>query len=190
MSRGVVRNPSGYVSAGRTAADKATKFAETIKEYGWTGKWSTDEDSGVTHLFARREDETIDIWWLGDGLDLDHLPVYTLAGERIQLKNVSGAVKIAAGQPEPGRLVKAVKKQRRQLTGHLPFNGDTPDDEIEHMLFGKCITWVNSVSGSTDSAIVGGRKTVRVVRNGKAWIEFIDGNGFHAVYLNAIVAVS
>lgn len=199
MSDRMVKNPSGYTSKGRTPQDKAANFGQYLKPLGWLGKWSTDEETGVVHLFARRgEAETLDIWWQANGACIqEQLPIYTLAGERIKLRNVSAAAKIAAAEPDTSRLRKAVRKKNRSIENGNPvvvpltdrFEGMT-DDEIEKALLGKTIAWVNSISGELDSAEVLGRKTIKVYRNGRDQIHFTDYSGFHAVYLNAIVSVS
>lgn len=162
----------------------------------------------MVHLFCRRgESETIDIWWDWNGsLILDRLPVYSLAGERIKLRNVSAAAKIVAGQPDTSRLHKAVRKQRRSLgvvetpeeaaeilasvQGSLPFDHESTDDEIEFALFKKDITWINRISGQLHSAHVGGANLFRV-SNGDCprQITFVDDYGFHSVYLDSIVSV-
>jgi hypothetical protein len=199
MSR-TVKNPSGYVSRGRSATDKASNFGKYAREHGWTGSFK--EEDGMVHLFARRgEGETIDIWWYPNGsLVLDKLPIYTLAGERIKLRNVSAAAKVAAEEPDTSRLRKAVRKQRGRgdviaVKGSYDFTG-MPDDEIEASLLGRRIVWINSISGQPDTAMVEGRKTLRVTRDSgedmksvKAQVHFTDTSGFHAVYLDAIVSV-
>lgn len=203
-----VKNPSGYVSHGRTAAEKATNFGVYAKQHGWKGKWSGEEEPHVVHLFCRRgENETIDIWWHENGsLMLDRLPVYSLAGERIKLRNVSAAAKVVTEQPDTSRLRKAVRKQRRSLgvvdtpeeasellasvQGSLPFDHESTDAEIETVLFKKDITWINRISGQLHSAHVGGVKQF-AVKNGDCprQIQFIDDYGFHSVYLDSIVSV-
>jgi hypothetical protein len=204
----VVKNPSGYTSKGRTAAEKADNFGQYAKQHGWSGKWTGTEEPHTVHLFCRRgESETIDIWWHSNGsLMLDRLPVYSLAGERIKLRNVSAAAKIVAGQPDTSRLRKAVRKQRRQLgvvetpeeaaellasvQGSLPFDHESTDAEIKAVLLGKGITWINRISGQLNSAVVGGAKHF-AVKNGDCprQIQFIDDYGFHSVYLDSIVSV-
>lgn len=208
MARGFIRHPSGYVSAGRSAADKAYKFAMYTQEHGWAGKWSTNEKTGITHLFARRgENETIDIWWLANGsLDLDHLPVYTLAGERIKLRNVSAAAAIARNLPNPDRLKKNVRRRRNtngtvtptdasellaSVQGSLPFDHESTDAELKAVLFGRTITWLSPTAGLLNSAVVGGKNVFKVVRKATCptYIDFVDDTGFHSVHLDKIVSV-
>jgi hypothetical protein len=193
-----VKNPSGYRSKGRTGMDKARQFAEHCREHEWEVKYSLDEERGVVYLFARRGDiETIEIWWSKEGKALPRpdLPVYTLGGERIKLLNVSAAAVRVASEPDVKRLQRAHRKTRKALgqpvavTGSYDFSEHT-DDEVEHELLGRHITWVNSLSGEFDSAQVAGRKTLKVTsENCKRQIHFTDESGFHAVYLDAIVSV-
>lgn len=224
----VIKNPSGYHSKGRTAREKASHFGAYAKEHGWTGKWSEDEDTGLLHLFARRgESETIDIWWIieNGAAHPDMLPIYTLAGEKIKCRNVSAIAVIAAKSADENRLKKAVRKQKRQwgiqesgekvtkeqielLQTTLPFDHESTDQEVLDALYGRTITWVNRISGETDSATVGGNtKHCKVIRNGHDQISFVnpipqrvlaqfgkaqmdcDTYGFRAVYLDSIVSV-
>lgn len=203
----VVKNPSGYRSKGRNGAEKAQQFGLHCKEHDWSGKYHLDEATGIVYLFARRgESETIEIWWSEKGKALpDKLPVYTLAGERIKLRNVSAAAVKVASEPDTSRLTKATRKQRRQLgadAGPVVVQGsydfsDMTDDEVEQALLGRRITWINSISGQADTAMVEGRKTLRVTRDSgddtkavKAQVHFTDTSGFHAVYLDNIVSVA
>lgn len=191
----VVRNSSGYHSRGRDGVEKAQQFGAYCKEHGWSGDYKLED--GVVHLIARRgENEVIEIWWseAGKALPRPDLPVYTLAGESVKLLNVSAAAVRVANEPEHTRLREAVRKRRKRAGGPVaPVNStrfkDMPDDEIEHTLLGKRITWINSISGDVDSAEVLGRKTIKVYRNGRDQVHFTDEAGFHAVYLDAIVSV-
>lgn len=194
-----MKRDGAYVSRGRSGPDKAANFGSYVKPYGWDGKWSRDEETGVTHLFARRgENETINVWWQANGAVIQEaLPMYTIAGEKIKCRNVSHAATIASREPDVDRLAKATKKQTRNLTGDkkieltatYDFTG-MADDEIEKMLLGARIGWINRLSGSVEQAQVCGRKQIKVVRNGHTQLHFIDGDGFHAVYLDSIVSVN
>jgi len=190
----VVHNPSGYHSSGRSAGEKARNFADHIKPHGWTGKWSTDNETGILHLFARRgEDETIDIWWTHGGkAHPDMKPVFTVAGDRINLLNVSAAAAMAVKDPNENRMRKARAKRSRKIesrnnNGHvtaediatlqcsLPFDHESTDEEILDALYGLEITWVNRISGEMDTAIVGGSRSkhCKIVRNGHDYINFV-----------------
>jgi hypothetical protein len=186
---------------GRDAGRKAQNFADYAKQYGWTSKWS--ESNGVTHLFCRRgESETIDVWWQDNGCVMPGMePIYTLAGERIKLRNLSAAAKVAEKRPDPERLKRATKKRKGieyagaidGLRTSLPFDDESDDDEIEAVLHNRLITWMNRLSGQLYSARVNADKKFRVIRKDLAsldQIEFTDEEGFHAVYLHSIVSVA
>ena len=190
----IVNNPSGYHSKGRDAGEKAHNFALAIKEHGWSGKWTTDEITGVLHLFARRgENETIDVWWSRGGKALpDMLPIYTLAGETIKCRNVSAAYAHAANAPDDNRLKKAVRRQQRKLSNgnsvqnvtaetiaslqcSLPFDHESSDEELKDVLIGRTIVWVNRISGETDTAQIStDPKHFKVNRNGHDFISFVN----------------
>lgn len=197
-----VRNPSGYHSSGRTLEDKANNFGKFVKQFGWAGKWTKDQETGHVSLFCRRgENETIEIVWHYGGGGTVH---YTLAGERIKCHNVSAAAAIAQKEPDATRLRKAIRKRRRQLgvvdpeavtemlddaQCSLPFDHESTDAEIKVALFNRSITWINRQSGQVSSAIVKGKLFKVVRRTGRAYIDFVDDYGFHAVYLDSIVSV-
>lgn len=200
----VIKNPSGFHSRGKSAEEKARHFGEHVHEYGWAGKWSQDEDTGILHLFARRdENETIDVWWLPTGAaHPDMLPIYTLAGEKIKCRNVSAIAHLAMKTPDENRLRKAVQKQtrRRTVKPEVELNiKEQTDDEIAEQLLGKTITWVNTISGKVDIAMIGDNpRQLRVIRNGHDYIDFVQrprgkderfGDGYRSVYLDSIVKV-
>lgn len=193
---------------GRDGAKKAITFGSYAHQFGWSGKWTSED--GVTHLFCRRgENETLDVWWMENGCVMPgHEPIYHLAGERIKLRNVSAAAKIVTATPDPDRLKKASRKRRKQtgidgyhpdnadelimgLQGSLPFDSESDDEEIEAVLHGRTITWVNRMSGETDSAFVNADKQFQVKRNGHDYITFCDAarSGFRSVYLDSIISV-
>lgn len=214
-------NRSGYTSSGKSGYAKADKFTSTVTPHGWLSKITVDEGSGITHAFSRRgENETIDIWWQpGGGIIGSQPPIYTLAGERIKLKNVSACVSVANSPPDTRRLARTTRKRARRTTGvgiglpgaanrgspglpefsasfatTLPFDGDSSDAEVKVALAGRTIEWVNSQSGSLQAATIS--KINKIVRNDHDYIDFIDttgrseSNGFHAVYLDRIVSVA
>ncbi|QHB37469.1 hypothetical protein SEA_LEOPARD_63 [Mycobacterium phage Leopard] len=213
----VVKNPSGYRSKGRNGVEKAQQFGLYAKSHGWSGKYHLED--GIVYLFARRgESETIEIWWSEAGKALpEQLPIYTLAGEKIKLRNVSAAAVRVANEPDMSRLRKATRKARRQLenaapvpeeiddyiasmTGTLPFDHESTDAEIKAALKGRTITWVNRRTGQLDSAIVSDNpKQFKVVRKNKPYVDFvypvqrtnvIETYGFRSVYLDSIVSVA
>lgn len=191
-----------FVTRGRTGKEKAVNFGQYAKSYGWGGKWSAEDDSQSVHLFASRgENESIDIYWHERGVFIS--ATYSLAGEKIRLHNVAAAAQVARNKPDEKRLNKAIRRRRKSksvdvtqisddviagLQTSLPFDKESTDDEVKAVLFNKSITWVNRQTGQVNSAIVGG-KSFKVVRNGRDYIDFVDGFGFHAVYLDSIVSV-
>lgn len=152
------------------------------------------------YLFARRDDEIIEIWWSEGGKALpDRLPIYTLGTEKIKLRNVSAAAVRVAGEPDLARLSRKSRQRRKKLGEHTEpvvvkgsydFSEHT-DDDVEKTLLGTTITWVNSLSGELLTADVAGRKSIKVTsENCKRQIHFTDSRGFHAVYLDSIVSVA
>jgi hypothetical protein len=197
----VINNPSGFHSRGRTAREKAAHFGAFAKEHGWTGKWSEDEESGILHLFARRgENETIDIWWIiaNGAAHPDMLPIYTLSGEKIKCRNVSAAAAHAAKSEDDANERRAAARRAKpkkhaehehkvvKTTKYLEMH----DDELERLVLGRKIKWVNSLSGDVEEAVVGGSKIKpRVIRNGHDRLDFLCDEGFRSAYLDQIVSI-
>lgn len=194
-------NKSGYTSAGKTALDKAQKFADQVKPHGWECKIS--QIDSTTTLFGRRNDsEILEIWWHGNTITV--APKYTLAGEPIKLRNVSAAISIATKAADTSRLGKAARRRTRRVasaetTDDAPTLPDAQaftvalglaeadDAGVRALLDGRSIEWLNSQSGNIESARVA--KLNKIVRNGHDYVEFVDERGFHAVYIDKIVSV-
>ena len=191
-----------FVTRGHTGQDKAVNFGLYLKSYGWSGSWTTDDKAGTVQLGAKRgNNEAIEIQWKMSGTFLKG--TYVLAGEKFRMHNVAAAAAVASEAPNEDRLKKSVRRQRKKIDHtnpdvvgdmvavaqcSLPFDGESSDAEIKAVLFNKSITWVNRQTGQINTAIVGG-KNFKVVRNGRDYIDFVDGFGFHAVYLDSIVSV-
>lgn len=215
-------NRSGYTSSGKGALAKAQKFTEAISSHGWQCKTTFDEGLGVTHLFARRsENETITIHWHEPNGRIipNDLPVYTLMGEPIKLRNVSAAVSIAVKPTDVSRAKKSSRRARRRIDA-LGRRIPAPGERLTNAT-GSAIESLDAISAyesgslpfdreSTDTEIsiaLKGRpiawlnsqshnvengvvrKLNKVVRNGRDYIDFVDDTGFHAVYLDKIVSV-
>ena len=194
---------------GTDSAAKAEFFGAFIREHGWKGKYDYDEDTGETHLWAKRgENERLDVYWqrngsMGEGRD----PIYTLAGDQVKLRNLSAMAKIAAAKPDGERLQRAIRKKRKasdvpdggytpemmsDLQVALPFDDESSDEEIVAILDHAAITWINRMSGDTESGIAGSNH-LEVVRreDGRHYVNFCDllGGFFRSVYLSSIVSV-
>lgn len=115
MSRGIVRNPSGYHSKGSTPKDKANNFGKFIKEFGWSGSWQEDPDTGDITLVAKRDNEKIEAYW-NNPIPWPEV-FYTLGGNRIKCRNISMAAKLAQETPNAER---AMRAHRRKSTKGKP----------------------------------------------------------------------
>jgi hypothetical protein len=213
-----VKDPSGYHSAGRTLQEKATNFGTFVKQFGWKGNFETDADGNVDLTAKRGDNEVITItWYKGGGGEV----WYTLAGQRIKCNNVSAAAKIAKDDPDPSRFRRAVRKRKtdsaveeftpemlEDLQGSLPFDHESSDAEIQEVLLGRTLTWINLTTGKVETAEVSDKpKHFSVCRNGHDYVNFVypiparvlsrwgkdhmesDTYGFRSVYLDRIVSV-
>ena len=212
-----MRNKAAYSSAGKSGIDKANKFAATVRAHGWECQVLNDGNGQVTAFARRGDQETIKIWWIGEkgAITIDFPPMYTLAGEKIKLLNVSACVKIATQPIDLSRLNKAAKKQRRRSVNVPALQAAADDDlsspgsetlaglrkaasdalglchiddrRLRARLIDQPIEWVNSISGKTEFGVV--NHIVEIKRNGNDYVTFTDKEGFHSVYLQQIVNV-
>lgn len=182
MSCGVVKNPSGYHSSGKTIKEKAINFGLFIKEFGWSGSWKEDDETkDITLVATRGNSEQIDIHWYS------HIPLqdvwYTYAGDSVKCRNVSGVAKIAQEPPSPGKMRSAARKGRRQIGSRisvgglpgasnsgsnaddliaavattLPFDKESTPDEIKTILKkyrNPTIIWINRLSGGINQDLI------------------------------------
>ena len=216
MSRGTVKNPSGYHSFGATHKDKVNNFAKFIKDFEWTGKWYVDDDSEILHLNATRGDnERIDIEWPETQWWPDVW--YTFAGNPIKCRNISHAAKLAQDLPDAERMRRASHRARRsialplasgpgiaiselpaeslveRLSTSVPWDTESKAGEVKAALLkhrNTTITWVNRINGAVKSAIIK-PKNFKVTTNkeGKVIIQFADDFGFHACYADSVIGV-
>jgi len=186
---------SGYTSVGKSGMDKANRFLEHVKGYGWEGKVSQHED-GVTHVFARRGDqETIDIWWHGANASIvkGHTPLYVLAGETIRLNNVSAAVSIAQQDADYSRLAKAVKRSTRKHATKMVATtiGTTPISPLSDDEDGSGPTTlaasISAARGDLGAILAGPDAAVRKALAKKTiqWVNSQSGL-MHTAYVNKI----
>lgn len=97
-----VKNPSGYHSRGANPKEKAYNFGMFLKDFGWTGGWVENEDTGDVTVTLTRGGEKIEVFWTS--------PIpwpevwYHYAGSKIKCRNVSQAALFGQGQPDPDRM--------------------------------------------------------------------------------------
>ena len=198
MSNGPVRNPSGYHSKGVTYKDKANNFGIFIKDFGWKGSWTEDSDTGDVTLIAKRDNERIEVYW--------NTPLpwpetyYTLGNNRIKVRNLSAAAKLAQETPDAARAKRGFRRRVNGIalplasgpaTPLLDYLEDAPEDDIASALVGDSITWLSSLGGEAQTdRILPKQFKVTANKEGRTIIHFCGDFGFHSVYLDAIVNVS
>jgi hypothetical protein len=199
LTNGTVKNPSGYHSKGKTIKDKASNFGKFIKEFGWTGKWVEDEETGDITLTAKRDNERIEIFW-NPPIPWPTEVFYYYGGSRLRLKNVSAAAKLAQENPDAARAKRGFSRKRSGISptlssgpaiALLDYLEDASEDEIANAIVGDSITWVSSLSGEPQTdRILPKQFKVTANKEGRTIIHFCGDFGFHSVYLDAIVNIS
>lgn len=196
MTRG--KPNSGYHSKGATHKDKANNFGKFIKEFGWTGSWKEDQATGDVTLIAKRDNETIEVYW--------NIPVpwpevfYSLGGNRIKCRNVSAAAKLAQATPDAERAKRGFRRRPNGIAptlsqepakALLDYLEDASEDDIASALIGDTITWVSNLGGDPQTDRILPRQfKVTANKQGRTIIHFCGDYGFHSVYLDAIVNIS
>jgi hypothetical protein len=193
-----VRNPSGYHSKGATPKDKANNFGKFIKDFGWSGSWREDPETGDITLVAKRDNEMIEAYW-NNPIPWPEV-FYSLGGNRIKCRNISMAAKLAQETPNADR---ARRGFRRAKSASPVANGSGPgkallnyledasEDDIAGALVGDTVTWTSALGGEPQTdRILPKQFKVTANKEGRTIIHFCGDFGFHSVYLDAIVNVS
>lgn len=215
-----IKNASGYHSHGKTHKEKIFNFGVYIKQFGWEGSWSEDEESAILKATMTRGDsEKIEIEWPETQWWPDVW--YTFGGESIKCRNISMAAKIAADKPDAKKMRRTSRRKSYGISGAflpggsnngssedaaddliaamsttLPFDKESTPEEIKAVLKAHrspTITWINRISGDVNTDIV---KTwsrhlkVTTNKDGKKIIHFIGHDCFHAVYADSIIGIS
>lgn len=173
-----VKNPSGYHSHGSTHKEKVYNFGVHIKQFGWSGKWREDDDSGILHAtMTRGNAETITIEWPETQWWPDVW--YEYAGCTMKCRNISQAAKIASEKPDPDKMRRSATRRKGSkgngiaeafaaeasnngssvgelidsLRTTLPFDKESTPEEIKAVIKDKVnptIVWINRISGSAE----------------------------------------
>lgn len=190
----IIKNKSGFHSSGKNAKEKAAQFGAHAKEHGWTGEWAESNDGSVTLTAYRGDSEMLQLIWSVENKYV--AGTHTVAGHTLSVHNPSAASVLVRDEPSKERLHTAVRRQRMLGTPIADFvvspkrYADVADDELEKMLPGRRITWINGISKELHTTVVGDKKMLKVIRNGeKSQVHFTDQFGYRAVYLDAIVSI-
>lgn len=210
----IIQNPSGYHSHGKSHKEKLINFALFIKEFGWSGKWNDDEETGILHLNATRgSNEKIDIEWPEKQSWPDVW--YTYAGNSIKCRNISQAAKIGQDPPDPDRMRMVSRRRRRpkrngidlhlpegaggvplagdeliaELATTLPFDKESSAEELKSVLLRHTITWVNRISGNVQTETIKPKHFKITEKDGRKTLHFCSDYGFRSVYVDSIIGV-
>lgn len=150
---------------------RASELRDYAKSLGWE-VIAKKTDEVRTLVCARGNRFKLRVAW--DGTKLQLPMMYKEFGPSGQL--------VDSGQ------VPTMKQFRDLLELHA--SGEKTDAEILDFYRGKTIWWRNHLSNEIQNAFVspyGKHYYVRASRDERKYIQFCDGEGFHAVYIDAIV---
>lgn len=108
----------------------------------------------------------------------------------------NNVVKLLENKPSIRKLKQSVPSEDLVESRSVPWVKDDPAFLILKEVIGREISWVRRIDGVVCTAVVDafyntGSKYFKVYeRNGNRFLEWIDVHGFHAVCLDAIIAVS
>jgi len=194
---------------------KAEAFIQRAMDLGWKAEATLHQGDSVTVIVTRGE-EQITIGWIG-GVFQDNCSYAHNGRTPIKLRNASAAkqrmavppatadqeaAKVTAHKAVKAKAAKAPSVQRR-----LPFTEASLDQEVLDAVYGKRITWLNSISELSEEDRVpalaestrlpdGSRGTKkqhhapRITEGPRGRVlEFVGANGFRAVALAQITRV-
>lgn len=183
---------------------KAQGFAEKARATGWTVAIEEQGDDAV-ELTATRGIETIVLAWSG-GVFSYPTSFYAHGERNNKPRNASGASKLLArsaadAAAEAGKVAsnkhfrkaepKDIDVRLDEAQKRLPFGPNDADEIVTGILAGQALTWWNSMSRNTESAIVS-RKGARITRTpeGKRIVTFCcPVTGYRSCYVEAILKV-
>lgn len=189
-----------------TSLQKAEKFAELAKEYGWDGAVTGGEDDRYD-LELARGDERIFMWWQSNSMT--EAPKYRYGAYECILRNASAVKKQLDQPPKQGtvRRRKVVTDLEIDVanievdTTYLPFDPEeSPNKEILKAVRGNTVQWINSVGGFVESGHIPKFRNMdltkfKITKNleGRRILHFISeesaGVAFRSVYVDRIARV-
>lgn len=200
---GVAASSNGDGTEGKSLG-KAKAFAARATTAGWTVAYEEQGDDAV-ELTATRGIETIVQSWAG-GVWSYPTSFYAHGERNTKPRNASGAAKLlerseADASSDASKVAsnkhfrkaepKDIEVRLDEAQRHLPFEPLDADEIITGILAGQALTWWNSLSRSTESAIVS-RKGARITRTpaGKRIVTFCcPVTGYRSCYVEAILKV-
>jgi hypothetical protein len=186
---------------------KAERFAGKALALGWKATAVLAGDRDHAKVFATRESESIEIEWEA-GVFNNQTCLHTTPGGRVlKLRNASHALKRMAlaavdvvredtkvGIHTTTRAARRSAGTGTQEASHAPyFAEDVSDAEVLASVEGKSITWINGISGATETDKVTltrptGTVQVKHSASGRA-ITFLGTAGFRTVRISSIVSL-
>lgn len=190
---------------------KAERFQVWAEEAGWSTVLEDEGDDRVS-VTCSKDGQQIYIWWQNNALTEG--PRYTFGGIDKSLHNQAGAKRQLTAKPDWS---KASKKQRKQeskiedsgtdepeesfeesivMSTTLPFSMEDSDEDVITVLWGRSITFVNSINKAIESEPISKEKNkysdvcnLTTTSSGRRIINFVCPSGFRSVGLDAIVQV-
>jgi len=182
---------------------KANAFADKAEALGWKAQLQDSQTSeDIVKVFATRESESIVIEW-ESGVFNNQTCLHTTPGGRVlKLRNASHALKRMAlaavdvvredtkvGIHTTTRAARRSAGTGTQEASHTPyFAEDVSDAEVLASTAGKTITWINGISGATETDRVNFEAILKTSSSGRA-ITFLGSAGFRTVRVSSIVSL-
>lgn len=194
---------------------KAEDFITRAMDLGWKADATLHQGDAVTVIVTRGE-EQITISWTG-GVFQDNCTYAHNGRTPIKLRNASAAKQRMAVEPARAneeatrvtahKAVKAAARKAPSAQRRLPFTDASLDQEVLDSVYGKRITWTNSISQQEEEERVpalaegtrlpdGSRGTKkqhhapRITEGPRGRVlEFVGASGFRAVALSQITRV-
>lgn len=163
-------------------SDKITKILAALKAGDWHGDIEDDDD--VTHIYAERGTETIDIWFEGDRL---MMPAEYTYGKKTE--EIKTTVAIRHKVSEPPEVAPGIRKEA------LPFTADDDDATILDAIMGRkvyCASLIYPDFPLSEHVIEPDRLNpprVNRIDEGRVNVDYLSPTGFRSLRVNNIVKV-
>lgn len=185
-----------------TAHAKAEALVADAEKAGWVGAVTPGTEPGdVCSFIAHRDGEALSLHYIQGGT---RPGTHVNGGREVQAMNAATVRRILTTPAEAAAKVRAAyaagkgKAKRAAVkvatAAPLAFNAESTDEDILAIVKGKSVTWTNSISGLTETAVVSGtgKNAPKITGEGtkRALVFAAKGEGFRTARLSSIVSVS
>jgi hypothetical protein len=178
---------------------KSEQLMQVALSNGWKAQLIPDipldgnVDEIVWNLYCIRDKQTMQVRYIGNRL---HEATHTLHGEVSHPQYKGNVLKVLTSKPSLKKIVKNSNGNADEIVRSVPWVHDDPAILILQEVLGKEISWIRRIDGELCTATIERHSNFRskffriYERNSTRFLEWTGVDGFHCVYLDAIIDVS